>query len=136
MDEIGLIPNLVMVTCSGTNGRVQILPEYMKGWAASQDALRIEGIDENAAGYIYAWLSGPYGQTLIRRHQYGSVITHLDRDMLGAVAVPLLTRQQRNSIAALVLKANQLRNDAWSFEQGALAALSKEIARAPTPEMF
>lgn len=128
MEEIGLIPNLIMVTCSGTNGRVQIIPKYMEGWAASQDALRIEGVDDDAAGYIYAWLASPYGQALVLRHQYGSVITHLDRDMLGAVSTPLLTKQQRNAIAALVLKANALRNEAWNLEQGALGQLRKEIA--------
>lgn len=127
MEEIGLKSNIIMVTCSGTNGRVQIIPAYMEGWAASQDALRIEGADENAAGFIFAWLASEYGQALVLKDQYSSVITHLDREMLAIVPVPLIAEQQRNTIAALVLDANRLRDEAWNLEQAALAQLRKEI---------
>lgn len=128
MAEIGLKQNLVMVTCSGTNGRVQIVPSYMNSWAASQDALRVEGITDESAGYLYAWLSSVYGQTLLLRYQYGSVITHLDRNMLGAVPVPVLPKAKRKAIATLVLDANCLRDEAWGLEQSALKMLREEIA--------
>ena len=127
MKEIQLNTNLVMVTCSGTNGRVQIIPDYMKDWAASQDAIRIEGSNKHEAGFIYAWLASDYGQALISRYQYGSVVTHLDRDMIGKIPAPLLTKNQRIAIANLVLEANRLRDEAWNLEQGALALLAKEI---------
>lgn len=127
MEEIGLKPNLVMVTCSGTNGRVQIIPTYMNGWGASQDALRIEGCNDECAGFIFAWLASAYGQSLLLRHQYGSVITHLDREMLGAIPVPILSDIEQRSIAEFVLDANRLRNEAWNLEQDALKMLSEEI---------
>lgn len=132
MEEIGLKPNLVMVTCSGTNGRIQIVPAYMEGWGASQDAIRIEGANDEWAGFVYAWLSSDYGQSLLLRHQYGSVITHLDREMLGSVPVPLLPDAERNAIAALVLQANRLRDEAWNLEQGALKSLRLEITGTRT----
>lgn len=127
MDEIGLKPNLVMVTCSGTNGRIQIVPNYMSGWGASQDALRVEGVSDEWAGYVFAWLSSSFGQSLLLRHQYGSVITHLDREMLGMVPVPILPDAKRKAIATLVLDANRLRDEAWALEQGALKSLRQEI---------
>ena len=127
MEEIGLKPNLVMVTCSGTNGRIQIVPAYMNGWGASQDALRIEGANDEWAGFIFAWLASAYGQSLVLRHQYGSVITHLDREMLGAVSVPILPDVEREAIATLVLDANRLRDEAWTLEQGALNMLREQI---------
>lgn len=99
----------------------------MRGWAASQDALRIQGIDDYSAGYIYAWLASSYGQALVLRHQYGSVITHLDREMLAAVPVPLLTKIQRNAIAELVLKANDLRNEAWYWNRAHWANCGKKL---------
>lgn len=127
MAEIGLKPNLVMVTCSGTNGRIQIIPAYMNGWGASQDALRIVGADDEWAGFIFAWLASAYGQLLVLRYQYGSVITHLDREMLGEIPVPILPDTDRKAIATLVLEANCLRNEAWVLEQDALKLLSNEI---------
>lgn len=127
MDEIALKQNFIMVTCSGTNGRVQIIPAYMSGWAASQDAIRVEGVTDELTGYIFAWLASAYGQTLLLRYQYGSVITHLDRDMLGAVPVPILPDAKRKAIATLVLDANHLRDEAWNLEQNALKMLREEI---------
>lgn len=127
MEEIGLKPNLVMVICSGTNGRIQIVPAYMNGWGASQDALRIEAANNELAGFVFAWLSSAYGQSLVLRHQYGSVITHLDREMLGKVLVPLLPDADRKAIALLVLAANHLRDEAWNLEQGALESLRTVI---------
>jgi len=129
MAEIALKTNYVMATCSGTNGRVQIIPKYMDGWAASQDAIRVHGATDVLAGFIYCWLSSDFGQILLRRQQYGSVITHLDREMIGAVLVPILPEAGLNAIGKLVLEANGLRDAAWRLEQSALASLSGQIKR-------
>ena len=99
----------------------------MNGWGASQDALRIEAANNELAGFVFAWLSSAYGQSLVLRHQYGSVITHLDREMLGKVLVPLLPDADRKAIALLVLAANHLRDEAWNLEQGALESLRTVI---------
>lgn len=128
MEEIALTTNTIAVTCSGTIGRVQIIPAYMHGWAANQHALRIIPTDDEMAGYIYAWLASDYGQALITRYSYGSVILEFDRFMAGKVSVPLLPDPERNAIAALVLDANCLRNEAWNLEQNALKSLRAEIA--------
>lgn len=78
-------------------------------------------------GYIYTWLASDYGQALISRYSYGSVILELDRFMVAKIPVPLLTKNQRTAIANLVLEANRLRDEAWNMEQEALALLTKEI---------
>lgn len=110
MEEIGLLANMVMVTRSGTNGRVQIIPRYMTGWAASEDANRIVSLNDVVSGYIYAWLASVYGQELLLMHQYGSVITHIDRDMLASIPVPLPGEEKMKEVAEAVLSANRLRN--------------------------
>jgi type I restriction enzyme S subunit len=127
LSEIALNPNMVVITCSGTIGRVNIVPDYMEGWAANQHAIRIVSPSDEMAAYIYAWLASEYGNALITRFSYGSVILELDRFMVAEIPVPLLTKLQRNAIAALVLKANDLRTEAWNLEQGALSQLRKEI---------
>lgn len=128
MEEIALAPNMVAITCSGTIGRVQIIPAYMNGWAANQHALRILAKDDDYAGYLYAWLASAYGQTLITRYSYGSVILELDRFMAAKIPVPILPGAKRKAIATLVLDANRLRDEAWSLEQNALKMLREEIA--------
>ncbi|MGZ8159762.1 MAG: restriction endonuclease subunit S [Methylobacter sp.] len=126
--EIALDPGMVTITCSGTIGRVQIVPAYMKGWAANQHAIRLIAPTDQMAAYLYAWLASEYGEALITRFSYGSVILELDRFMVAKIPVPLVVESQRNAIAALVLDANRLRDEAWNLEQAALAQLRKEIA--------
>jgi len=130
--EIALDEDMVVVTCSGTIGRVQIIPRYMKEWASSQDSIRVISSENMNAGYIYAWLSSDYGECLIKRQTYGSVIVHIDRDMLASVPIPLPDIVIRNEIGKLVLKANQLRDEAWRSEQEAITKLENLIANKPT----
>ncbi|MDI3324185.1 hypothetical protein QKW35_07320 [Pontibacterium granulatum] len=128
LDEICLAENMVAITRSGTIGRVQIVPKYMDGWANSEHTIRVVAVDAETAGYIYAWLASDYGQTLIKRYSYGSVIVEIDRFMVGDIKVPLLPDAERKAIATLVLDANRLRDEAWNLEQNALKMLNDEIS--------
>ena len=46
LPEITLEENMLAVTCSGTIGKVQIIPRYMEGWASSQDSIRVIASEE------------------------------------------------------------------------------------------
>lgn len=120
LPEIALKKNMLAVTCSGTIGRVQIIPEYMEGWTANQHANRVIAIDNITAGFLYAWLASEYGYLLITRNSYGSVILELDKEMLSSVPVPVVADSVKKEIGELVLKANKLRDDAWQKEQDAI----------------
>ncbi len=128
LEEICLAENMIAITRSGTIGRVQIVPKYMDGWANSEHTIRVIAVDNQTAGYLYAWLASDYGQALIGRYSYGSVIVEIDRFMIGELAIPLLPDAEIKAIARLVLDANRLRNEAWELEQSALRRLSSEIA--------
>lgn len=130
LEEICLTENMIAITRSGTIGRVQIVPKYMHGWANSEHTIRAIPTDDEQAGYLYAWLASAYGQLLITRYSYGSVILELDRFMVGEIPVPMLPDAERKAIASLVLDANHLREEAWTLEQGALKSLRGEIAGA------
>ena len=134
LPEIQLEENMIAVTRSGTIGKVQIIPKYMAAWTASEDATRILASDDINAGYLYAWLASDYGYCLITRQSYGSVIVHIDREMLASVHIPLPEPKIRNEIGDLVLKANQLRDQAWRSEQEAISKLEKLISsKSNTP---
>lgn len=128
LQEIALNENMIIVTRSGTIGKVGIIPRYMNGWAASEDATRIIASDTMNAGYIYSWLSSDYGQSLIKRHLYGSVVVHIDKEMLGSLPVPLPDTATINEIGDLVLRANSLRDEAWQMERGAIERIEELVA--------
>jgi type I restriction enzyme S subunit len=132
LPEIQLQKNMIAVTCSGTIGRVQIIPKYMDNWTANQHANRLLASDDINAGYLYAWLASDYGYSLMTRYAYGSVILEFDRFMLASVPIPLPEPSIRDEIGNLVLKANQLRDEAWRNEQDAINKLENLIARNQT----
>lgn len=135
LPEIQLEENMIAVTRSGTIGRVQIIPKYMAEWTASEHATRFLASEDINAGYLYAWLASDYGYCLITRHSYGSVILEVDREMLGSVPIPIPEATIRDEIGNLVLKANQLRDEAWRNEQDAITNLENLIARKQTPQI-
>lgn len=128
LEEICLAENMVAITRSGTIGRVQIVPKYMHGWANSEHTIRAVATSDEVSGYLYAWLSSAYGQTLISRYSYGSVIVEIDRFMVAKIPVPILPEAKCKAISDLVLDANRLRDEAWSLEQDALKMLREEIS--------
>lgn len=135
LPEIQLEENMIAVTRSGTIGRVQIIPKYMAEWTASEDATRFLASEDMNSGYLYAWLASDYGYCLITRQSYGSVIVHIDLDMLASVPIPLPELNIRDEIGNLVLKANQLRDEAWRNEQDAINKLENLIAKKQNPQI-
>ncbi|MFH0814897.1 MAG: restriction endonuclease subunit S, partial [Candidatus Falkowbacteria bacterium] len=131
LPEISLRENMLVITCSGTIGRVHIVPRYMDGWTANQHALRVIPTEEVNPGYLYAWLASDYGYRLLTRYSYGSVILEIDRWMLGAVPVPLPDIAVRNEIGDLVLRANNLRDEAWHLERKAISEIEEIVENVP-----
>lgn len=132
LPEIQLEENMIAVTRSGTIGRVQIIPAYMTKWTASEHATRFLAAEGMNAGYLYTWLASDYGYCLITRNSYGSVILEVDKEMFSSIPIPLPDRKIRNEIGNLVLKANQLRDEAWRNEQDAITRLESWITNKPT----
>ncbi|MBD1941152.1 restriction endonuclease subunit S [Coleofasciculus sp. FACHB-712] len=130
LPEIQLEEGMIAVTCSGTIGRVQIIPAYMANWTANQHATRLVAASDMNPGYLYAWLASDYGTRLTTRHSYGSVILEVDREMFASVPIPLPTPSVRNEIGDLVLKANALRDKAWRKEQDAISQIESLTAKA------
>ncbi len=132
LPEIQLENNMIAVTRSGTIGRVQIIPAYMAKWTASEHATRFLAAVDMNPGYLYAWLASDYGYCLITRNSYGSVILEVDKEMFSSIPFPLPEPSIRDEIGNLVLKANQLRDEAWCNEQDAITRLESWIANKPT----
>lgn len=127
MPEIGLSRGMIAVSCSGTLGRVIQIPGYMDGWAGTQHFIRIVPPTLEESAFLTAWLGSVYGQTILTRFAYGSVIRHIDRWMLESMPVPELSDQARATISEKAIRSLELREHAWSLEQKALTLLSAAI---------
>lgn len=118
--------NMCVISCSGTIGKVNIVPKHWDGWTLSQHVIRIMPSSNDIAGYIYAWLSSPYCKMLILRNSYGAVIDELSDDQIGNVRIPILKDTKKiQRINEDVLLANHLRYEAVQKEKEALALMQK-----------
>lgn len=127
-DQLLLEKNMSAVTCSGTIGKVMIVPEHWEGWTLNQHVMRIKPATESMAGYIFAWLDSPYAKPLIVRNTYGAVVDEIDDNQLATVAIPLLKNNDiQQKINDLVLEANELRYQAYLKEQEAINKMNEII---------
>lgn len=124
--QLTIRENMCVISCSGTIGKVNIVPKHWDGWTLSQHVIRVVPSSKDIAGYIYAWLSSPYCKMLILRNSYGAVIDELSDDQIGNVRIPILKDAEKiKRINEDILHANHLRYDAALKEERALTLMQK-----------
>lgn len=129
--KLMLQENMVLVTCSGTIGKVSLVSKHWSGWTANQHILRVIPADKNMAGYLYIWLASPYGVELIKHNTYGSTVDEITDGHMSAVVVPLLAdKQLQTRINQLALDANAKRYEAYQLEQEALRIMNDDVIYA------
>ena len=102
----------LLMTCSGTIGRVFYVPKRLNGWAATHDLIRIIPKEDGMAGYLYAWLGTPVAQAQILSHTHGGQIDHVTDDQVSGVLVPALSTRKINAINERVIRAMDEREKA------------------------
>lgn len=127
-------PGWVLVTCSGTIGRVAIALRQWEGWAASQHILRIVPTPDGPcpAGYIYAWLSSPLGQAQFNG-VYGAVVDEITAGHVADISIPVPTTSEQqvavDEINHLVLQSVRAKEEALTHDVSALQAVGELLGR-------
>lgn len=125
--ELNIVKDMVLVTCSGTIGKVALVPEHWNNWTLNQHVMRIVSKEQYYA-LIFTWLNSEYGKELIRRQTYGSVVNEITDKQLGTVVIPVFKKDIiNNSIISLINKANELRYKAYKQEQQAIEIMNREV---------
>lgn len=125
--QLEIKENTILVSCSGTLGRTVLVPKHWDGWAGTHDLIRIIPANIEIAGYLYCFLNSPIGNKMILRNTYGAVIDHIEPEHLLSIPIPFLKDEKMKEINSLILKANQLRYEAYLKEKEALDIMNKEI---------
>lgn len=120
----------VLVTCSGTIGRVGLVSSYMDGWAASQHLLRIvPDCSKGHPGYIAAFLMTPYGQHQLTAKIYGGVVDELTKDDTSAVWIPNAPLEIQQEIGKRVVQAFEKKDKASAIEEAAIRRVECLLSR-------
>ena len=129
--QLTLKENMTMITCSGTIGKITIVPKHWEGWTANQHIIRVVPANDEISGYIYAWLSSDYAYHLITRYTYGAVVDEIDDKQVSKISIPLLRNIDiQKKINDTVLEANKKRTEAYKLEQEALKILNEQVIYA------
>ncbi len=127
-NELMIREGMILITCSGTIGKVVLVPRHWDSWAMTHDIIRLVPSSKDIAGYVSVFLSTDYAHELIRRNAYGAVVPHIELHHVRAVPVPLLSdRSVQSRINALALEANERRFEAYQLERQALSIMNSEV---------
>ena len=131
MGDLGVHTNSILITRSGTIGKVAIVPEHWKGWIPNEHIIRVVLVEDKIAGYLYAWFSSDYAYPLITRSIHGAVIDEINVEQVSEIVIPLLhDENMQRQINDTVLEANRMRTEAYNLEQKALTVLDEKVIYA------
>lgn len=129
--ELEISENTTLITRSGTIGKVTMVPKHWEHWVTSEHIIRVVPSSSEIAGYLNVFLASDYGNVLIKRFTYGSVVDEIDDNHVSQIAIPLLKNKDvQKQINNLALEANQKRYEAFLLEQQALEIMDNEVIYA------
>lgn len=115
----------ILLTCSGTVGRAMVSSESLSGFLVSHDLLRINAIDGDDGGWIYAWLRAPTVRQMMLAAQYGHIIKHLEVSHLESLPLLSLKPALKEEFRAPVARISELRDQAHQLVNEGEALVSK-----------
>lgn len=113
----------VLVTCSGTIGRIAVVTPQQDECAASQHILRIIANKESNPGYIAAFLSSPYGQCQLLSKIYGGVVDEITEQDTEEILIPQPPLNIQKRIGNLLMQAFEKKENANTLEAEAIRKL-------------
>lgn len=79
----------LLITRSGTIGRVAFVTKRLDGAIVSDDMIRVRIPDEYLRNYIYMFLQSASGMNQMLRNEYGSVQQHLEAKHISGILLPI-----------------------------------------------
>lgn len=117
----------VLMTCSGTIGKLSYVSKTLDQKIFSHDLLRIDCKDPTDAGYLYAYLKSAVGNNILLTNSYGAVITHIEPEHLATVPIPDAPTLIKKHVNDLIVGSYELRDASNALIDEAVAMLVKEL---------
>ncbi len=111
LDYLRVHEGQVLMTRSGTVGKVAYVSKTLDKKIFTPDLMRIDFDNPLDAGYIYAYLKSSVGQKMISAQTYGAVIVHVDPEHLADIPVPDAPEDLKRKIHGLIVRSYELRDE-------------------------
>ena len=112
LDALTIYRGYILVSDSGTLGRVTYALSQHDGHVATNNLIRIVVDDIPLRGYLYEFLQSELGQSLMLKNAYGTNQEHLEPDIISDIPIPV--PKNRNVIEeignAVITSIDELEN--------------------------
>lgn len=89
LDALTIHKGYILVSDSGTLGRVTYALQQHDGHVATNNLIRIIVDDLPMRGYLYEFLQSELGQSLMLKNAYGTNQEHLEPDIIAEIPIPV-----------------------------------------------
>ena len=89
LDVLTIHKGYILVSDSGTLGRVTYALQQHDGHVATNNLIRIVCKDIAMRGYLYEFLQSSLGQSLMLKNSYGTNQEHLEPDIIADIPIPV-----------------------------------------------
>lgn len=127
IDALRVSKGQILMTCSGTIGKVSYVSDTLDNKVFSHDLLRIDCKNIVDQGYIYAYLKSKIGNKILLTNSYGAVITHIESEHLATVPIPDAPNEIKERIHGLIVDSYKLRDESNALIDQATALLVEEL---------
>lgn len=135
IDSLRVHKGQILLTCSGTIGKVSLVSKTLDNAIFSHDLLRIDCKDPVDVGYIYTYLKSKIGSQILITNKYGAVITHIESEHLDTVPIPNAPDNIKAKINGLIMQSYDLRDESNTLIDQAQDLLIKELDLPPISEI-
>ena len=135
IDELRVKKGQILMTCSGTIGKVALVSNTLDNCIFSHDLLRINCNNNSDIGYIYTFLKSRVGNKILLTNSYGAVITHIEPEHLASVPIPNAPEDIKKKIHGLIMRSYELRDESNALLDEAEQILIDELKLPPIEEM-
>lgn len=135
IDSLRVHKGQILLTCSGTIGKVSLVSKTLDNAIFSHDLLRIDCKNPVDIGYIYTYLKSKIGSQILITNKYGAVITHIESEHLNTVPIPNAPDGIKSRINDLIMRSYALRDESNKMIDLAQALLVKELNLPPIREI-
>jgi type I restriction enzyme M protein len=134
IEKLYLRRGMILVTRSGTVGRVVYATAYHDRAVGTEDVIRIVIDDEALRGYVFQFLGSQLGQDQLKANIYGAIVDHIEPDHVKDVLVPVPTdRRVVEDIGLAVIRAIEHQEFAYT-ELECSRLLLREVTQVNTEE--
>lgn len=87
--QLRLRKGMILITDSGTIGRVVYATDYHEGAIGTNNLIRVEVEDLRLRGYVYQYLVSKNGQDQLKRAVYGAIVDHIEPPDVADIMIPI-----------------------------------------------